>query len=834
MNGRTREGIQPISRRGRNRNISIRVRGVILSWSVTACTILIFAFSTIPEQKVSLLDSLDSKGEIVSTSIGDIAAGSIIIEDYSAVVDHCMKIVGKGESIRFVVITRKDGFSLVHQAHGWSMQQLGGRWVQNGSKSPVGEITRTEFYPDDVFLYSYPFNYSGIDWGTIYIGLSLDNYHRDVRILVLRTATVGLICILVGLGATFFFARRLIQPIHSLIETTQRIAAGDFSARATIRSGDEVEALGASFNHMTDNLEQAHRQLKASMEYTQNILQSMNDMLIVSSPDGKIRTVNRASCQLLEYAEDELVGQSLSLVMKTSAPMLDPAQNQVNRASSEGKLITKNGQEIPVLLSSAALLSETSGAQYIVYLALDISGRKRAEELRHIREEHLKRQKDALTFLAIQKDLHSGQLKLAAQCITETAAATLLVSRVSFWVYSTDHSFMRCIDSYESFSHSHEEGEVIAVDSSPRYFKALEDIRCIAAVNALTDPRTRELDECYLNPKHVKSLLDAPIRIGGQVIGVICHEQVGTTRVWTLEEQNFVGSVADLASLAFEAWRRRVAREELSEAKEAAESANKAKSSFLANMSHEIRTPLNAVIGYSELLQEDAESKGYEELVPDLKKIHSAGKHLLDLISDILDLSKIEAGKMVLTPEVFDLNEMIYELCSTVAPLVEKNGNKFETELDESIGLMTSDKMRVRQILFNLLSNAGKFTQNQTVRLAVRKEETDSGQGRIVFSVQDYGIGIAPEHIQNLFKDFSQGDASTTRKYGGTGLGLSICRRFCEMLNGKISVQSELGKGSTFTVTLPIDWKPVKPDFEGTEAAAENNALSETELAVIP
>ena len=363
--------------------------------------------------------------------------------------------------------------------------------------------------------------------------------------------------------------------------------------------------------------------------------------------------------------------------------------------------------------------------------------------------------------------IENARLYTAAQERQQYFAELVLNSPVAIVTLDVNHNVVSCNPAFEQM-YGYTESEVLGRD--------LDDLITTSATRSEAVAYTEQA----LNARPVKVIGQRRRKDGSSV-------DVEVLGVPVIVNGRRVGLMALYHDIT-----------ELLRARQEAEAASSAKSQFLASVSHELRTPLNAIIGYSELLRDAAQDAGVEGFVADLTKIQGAGQHLLALINDILDLSKVEAGKLELHLETFEVRPLVDEVATTVRPMVERNANRLELRLASDLGAMHADAMRVRQVLLNLLSNASKFTTAGTITLEAGRDGAE-----MVFRVCDTGIGMTEEQMSRLFQAFSQAEASTAAKFGGTGLGLAISRKFCELLGGDVSVASTPGRGSVFTVRLP-------------------------------
>ena len=540
-----------------------------------------------------------------------------------------------------------------------------------------------------------------------------------------------------------------------------------------------------------------------TMRLRDRALQAINQGIFITEParaDEPITYVNAAFEELTGYALGEAKGWDIEFLrgLETGAEAVEEvrtAYHEGRAASVEVLFYRKGGKPFWATLAVAPVTDTAGAVTHFVGVLTDITERKRAEAAR---EEQMRLMSLAadVGVVITQSDLLADMLN---RC-TEALVQHLGVAFARIWTLNPAENVLELRASAGLYTHL--DGPHGRVPVGTFKIGRIAEERKPHLTNAVIgDPRVS--DQEWARREGMVAFAGYPLVVDDRLIGVIAMFARQALGEATLQA---MASVASSIALGID---RQRAEEDLKHAKEAAEAANQAKSQFLANMSHELRTPLNAVILYSELLQEEAEDAGAQDFIPDLEKIRIAGQQLLALINDVLDFSKIEAGKMEVYPETFDVATMLQDVTMTVQPLVEKNDNTLTVHCAADIGAIDSDLTKVRQVLFNLLSNAAKFTEHGTITLTV-VQGVVAERRWLTFAVTDAGIGMTPEQMKKLFQTFSQADASTTRTFGGTGLGLAITKRLCHMLGGDIDVVSELGHGSTFTVRLPAVLAPAE------------------------
>ncbi|PSB44128.1 histidine kinase [filamentous cyanobacterium Phorm 6] len=555
-------------------------------------------------------------------------------------------------------------------------------------------------------------------------------------------------------GCTLLLLEYLVlSPLSSLASSVNRVSSSqDLSMRLPVTGADELSDLAHTINGMLSAIASAeNEQLEEKARYRAVVEQATDCIFLWDAQTKRLLEANTAFRNLLDYSLEAISQLTIYDITAYSQDLIDNNIESLltDKKFKMGEVLYQRRDGSCVDVEVSASVISYGGREIICTVVRDITERKQAEAELRASEERYK--------LLFKHNPHP------------------------MWVYDLETL------------------EFIAVNQAAihHYGYTREEFLDMTVADIYPP---QELPRLLQNISQVDADIDfASLWQHQKKDGTIIDVQI-TSYALIFDSRN-----AELV-LAHDVTDRLQAEGELYQAKEAAEAANLAKSQFLANMSHELRTPLNAIIGYSEILQEDALDLGEENFISDLTRIHNAGNHLLGLINDILDLSKIEAGHAELELATFDVSEVVQDVARTVEPLFFRNTNRLNVECPPNIGELHSDKIKLTQILFNLLSNAAKFTQKGTITLSVERIKNDENSWdseQLIFKCIDTGIGMTPEQLQKLFQPFTQADASTTRKYGGTGLGLAIAQKYSEILGGEITVNSEFGKGSTFTLMLP-------------------------------
>ncbi len=602
-----------------------------------------------------------------------------------------------------------------------------------------------------------------------------------------------------------------------LIGRDERIIQLESVATVIRNSGGEADKVLVVSRDISER-RKAEERSRLEREFSDTLINSMPGIFYLYDARRKILRWNKNLETVTGYSAREF--ETLDPLTYFPEDQKAMVHERMLKCFAEGKadvevnLLAKDGRRTPYYVTGFRL--DVEGHPCMLGIGIDITARLTAEETLRTTMHRLRRQNSVLAEQARSPELLNASSEDALSMITELAAETLETARVSVWLYNDERTKIRCADLYERAGRRHSSGAELTASDYPAYFRALAEERAIAADDAVADPRTREFSPHYLEPHGVTSMLDAPIRGGGRMVGVICHEHTGPARVWKPDEQSFGGSMADLVALSLEVTQRRQAEAALREAHanleikviertRDLESANdrlkgldRLKSEFLSTMSHELRTPLNSIIGFTGILRQGLAGPLNDEQKKQLGMVHSSARHLLGMINDLLDLSRIESGKMEIFRETFSVADLVNEVVESLTPLVEQKKLRLESTLDEPGLTLHSDRKRCFQILLNLANNAVKFTDVGLIRLSIQ-----TTPARVEIAVSDTGIGIKSENMSHLFEAFRQVDGSARRVYEGTGLGLYLCKQLATMLGGHMKAESEFGIGSRFSFTVP-------------------------------
>jgi PAS domain S-box-containing protein len=667
---------------------------------------------------------------------------------------------------------------------------------------------------------------AGLDW-LVLIVIPESDVMGSMQANAIYIALVSLAALVIAIALGLFTSQKIVQAVRRLGQASQAIAEGQLDYTIAPSRIQEMSTLSDIFNRMAGQLRSAFEglelrvqertlSLRQAEEKFRSIFENASDGIYQTTPQGKYRSANPALARIYGYASAEAliaaiqnIPQQLYVDPERRNAFVHEIEVQGHVMAFESQVYRQDGSIVWISENARAVRNSQGELLYYEGIVTNITRRKLAEDALRDNAQKLRQQNEALVQLAKNRAVSEGRLQEALQEIAITTADLFAINRVSIWLYERDPAQLTCTLLYDGGTVLHSPDRSLHQADCPKFFESMMAEPWIAAPDIAKEPRLGKFVPTYLAPNQIQALLAVAINVSDQFLGMLCIEQRDGTREWSLEEEGFARSLADLIVLALEARDRKQAEAALSHAKELAESANRSKSQFLSNMSHELRTPLNAVIGFTQILQRDS------ALNPDQQEyisiINRSGEHLLGLINSVLEMSKIESGRMSLEENDFDLSRLLATVESMFRFKARDKGIELYIECANQVPCyLRADEGKLRQVLINLMANAVKFTKegHVTVRLSSQEkpalEHSATPYILLWIEVEDSGPGIAPEEMELLFQAFRQ--TETGRKaQQGTGLGLSISHRFVELMGGQLQVQSTLGKGTIFSFHVAVE-----------------------------
>jgi PAS domain S-box-containing protein len=723
-------------------------------------------------------------------------------------------------------ITRKPATASVDPLMGASAQFLQQHFASLNAIQTHQQLT-FQFGQETQYIQLFPWKDSaGLDW-LVMIVIPERDLMGEIRTSAGYTALVSLAALAVAVAVGLYTSHKIVQAVGRLGEASQAIANGQLNYAITPSRIREMSTLSDIFHRMAVQLRNAFEglelrvqertlSLRQAEEKFRSIFENASDGIYQTTPQGQYQSANLALARIYGYDSAEALIATIQNIPQQL--YVDPARRDafIHEIEAQGQVMAfesqvyrQDGSVIWISENARAVKNSQGELLYYEGIVTQITRRKLAEDALRVSEQKLRQQNEALVQLAKNRAVSDGRLQEALGEIAKTTAELFAIDRVSIWLYEINPARLTCTMLYDDGRETQSPELSVHQSDCPKFFEAMIAEPWIAAPDIEQEPRLGKFVPNYLLPNQISALLAVAIGVSDQFLGMLCMEQRGGSREWSLEDEGFARSLADLIVLALEARDRKQAEVALSHAKELAESANRSKSQFLSNMSHELRTPLNAVIGFTQILQRDNTLNSEQQQYINI--INRSGEHLLGLINSVLEMSKIESGRMNLEEADFDLSRLL----ATVESMF-----RFKSR-DKGIGLyiecanqvpcyLRADEGKLRQVLINLIANAVKFTKegHVTVRLTSREkpalEHSTVPYLWLWIEVEDTGPGIAPEEMELLFQAFRQTE-SGRKSQQGTGLGLSISHRFVELMGGQLQVQSTLGKGSIFSFQVVVE-----------------------------